>query len=252
MPRAFLLAAALLLPAFARAETLELAYPEEEGVEQSPGNFVFDFLRAAQMVAEDSGLEVRWVPLPMGRLMRTIQQDPPDFCIAGAGITPERERIAKFSDPFFEDRMMAVLALSSQRAVLDRAHSLEELIKQGDTSFLGYLGMNYGVQVQALVAQLGGRLQATTPHSTAQMLDMLKRGRADFAFLPNRYALNYLSRRPESGQFIVRAYPDMRRDFHTAFMCSKAVPDAVIAKINAAIQRQRPAIEARFGDQEAK
>lgn len=246
--RALLLAVALLLPAAVRAGTIELVYPEEDGIEQGPGHFVFDFLRAAEMVANDSGLSVRWTPLPNQRILHQLTQQQPDLCVAGAGITPEREKIAKFTETFFEDRMMAVLSLPSRRATLNQAHSLEELIGFGDTTFLGYVGMNYGAQVSAQVDKLGGRL-VSAPRSTAQMLDMLMRGRADFAFLPNQYAINYLSLRGDRDQFIVRTYPDMHRDFHVAFMCTKPVPDAVIAKLNEAIRRQQPTIEARFGDQ---
>lgn len=245
--RAFLLAAALLLPAGARAESLELAYPEEIGVEQSPGHFVFAFLRAAEMVANDSGLETRWVPLPNQRSQNDIQRQRPNFCMAGAGITPEREKFARFTLPYFEDRMMAVLALPSRRAALDRATSFKELIGRGDTTFLGYVGLNYG-QASPLVEKLGNRL-INAPRNTTQMLDMLAAGRADFALLPYEYATNYVTVRPDRGQFIIRTYPDMHRDFHTAFMCSKTVPDEVIAKLNEAIRRQKPQIEARFGEQ---
>jgi ABC-type amino acid transport substrate-binding protein len=246
--RAFFLAAALLLPAAAGAETIDLAYPEDDGVEESPGHFVFDFLRAAEMVVKESGIAGHWIPLPNRRLIYELQQERPNFCIAGAGITPEREKMGKFTLPFFEDHMIAVLALPSGRAKLDKAHSLAELVALGDTTFLGYIGMNYGAQVSAQVEKLGDRL-VTAPRSTAQMLDMLVAGRADFAFAPYEYATNYLTARHDRGQFLVRTYPDMHRDFHTAFLCSKKVPDEVIAKLNEAIRRQQPAIEARFGDQ---
>lgn len=237
-----------MLPVAAGAETIELAYPEDDGVEERPGHFVFDFLRAAEMVVKDSGISGHWMSLPNKRLMYEIQQQRPNFCIAGAGITPEREKLAKFTLPFFEDHMMAVLALPSGRAKLDKAHSLEELVGLGDTTFLGYVGMNYGAQLSLQVEKLGDRLVAA-PRSTAQMLDMLEAGRADFAFLPYEYADNYLTARHERGKFLVRTYPDMHRDFHTAFMCSKKVPDEVIVKLNEAIKRQQPAIEARFANQ---
>lgn len=233
------------------AEPIELAYPEEDGVEQSPGHFAFDFLRAAEMVVKDSGLAVRWVPLPNQRLLHQMTQGQPNFCIAGAGITPEREKLGNFTIPFFEDRMMAVVALPARRSTLDKAHSLDELIGTGDTTFLGYVGMNYGAQVSARIEQLGDRMQSA-PRSTAQMLDMLTRGRADFAFLPLAYAENYLALRPDRDHFVVRSYPDMHRDFHTAFLCTKPVPKEVITKLNEAIRRQKSAIEARFGTQEPK
>ncbi len=233
------------------AETVELAYPEEDGVEQSPGHFVFDFLRAAEMVVDDSGLAVTWVPLPNQRLFHQLSHEQPNFCIAGAGITADREKLGNFTIPFFEDRMMAVVALPSRRATLDKVHSLEELVGLGDTTFLGYVGMNNGAQVSAQIEKLGSRIQIA-PRNTGQMLDMLARDRADFAFLPQAYAENYLALRPDHDNFIVRSYPDMHRDFHTAFLCTKPVPEDVIGKLNQAIRRQQPAIEARFGTQGSK
>jgi ABC-type amino acid transport substrate-binding protein len=93
-----------------------------------------------------------------------------------------------------------------------------------------------------------GRL-SDVPHNTGQMLDMLKRGRADYGLVSETYARNYLAAQPDGGAFAVHTYPDMRRDFQLAFLCSKATSDAVIAKLNQAAQRQAAAIQARFPDQ---
>ncbi len=244
---ALLFAAAFLPIAAARADTIELGYPEEAGVDQTPGHFVFDFLRAAEMVVNDSGLSAHWVPLPPQRLLHQLTRQQPNFCIAGAGITAERAKIGKFTLPFYEDRMVAVIALAARHATLDKARSLEDLIQLNDTTFLGYVGLNYGTEVSARIDQLGSRMQSA-PRNTAQMLDMLERDRADFALLPYQYAVNLLALRPDREHFIVRSYPDMHRDFHTAFLCTKPVSEHVIDTLNAAIRREQPGIDARFGD----
>ncbi len=201
------------------------------------------------MVAEDSGLAVRWVSLPNPRAMHRLQQNDAGFCL-GAGITPERRDLGKFSMPFIVDRMIGVIAAKSHRAELERAHTLAELIRRSHGDFLAYAGFNYGDQV---TPQLDGlRTQARLsdiPHTTGQMLDMLKRGRADYGLVSETYARNFLAAQPDGDAFTVRAYPDMRRDFQMAFLCSKATPDAAIAKLDQAVQRQAAAIQARFPDQ---
>ena len=240
----------MLFAGIARAETLEIAYPEDPAVEQGPGHFAFDFLRAAEMVVEDSGLTVRWVALPNPRAVHMLQQGDANFCIGGAGITPDRREWGKFSTPFIADRMLGVIALKSHRGDLDRARSLADLSRRAQGDFLAYTGFNYGddvtPQLEALRHQ--GRL-SEVPHNTGQMLDMLKRGRAEYGLVSQTYALNFLAALPEGGSFIVRSYPDMRRDFQLAFLCSRSVSDEVMAKLNQAVQRQAAAIETRFPDQ---
>ncbi len=243
-------AATLLFAGLAQAETIEMAYPEDPAIEQGPGHFAFDFLRAAEMVVEDSGLSVRWVALPNQRSFHRLMQGDANFCIGGAGILPDRHDLGKFSEPFIEDRMIGVMALKSHRADFEKAHSLAELIRRARGGFLTYTGFNYGEQVMPQLEPLRqhGRL-SEVPHNTGQMLDMLRAGRADFALVSETYGANYLAARAETGDFIVRSYPDMHRDFPLGFLCSKSVPDEVIAKLDQAVQRQAAAIQARFPDQ---
>ncbi len=248
--RILAVAAPLLFAFLAQAETIEMAYPEDPAIEQGPGHFAFDFLRAAEMVVEDSGLAVRWVALPNQRSVHRLMQGNANFCIGGAGITPERRELGKFSEPFIEDRMIGVIALKSRHADLDSAHSLAELIRRARGDFLIYTSFNYGGQVTPQLEALrqAGRL-SETPHNTGQMLDMLKGRRADFALVSQTYGTNYLAARAETGAFIVRSYPDMHRDFPLGFLCSKSVDDGVMTKLDQAVERQTPAIEARFPDQ---
>jgi ABC-type amino acid transport substrate-binding protein len=248
--RALIAAAAALLGCAAGAETIEMAYPEDPAIEQRHHHFAFDFLRAAEMVVDDSGLRVRWVALPNQRSVHRLAQGDADFCIAGAGILPERRSLGKFSAPYITDRMIGVTALKSHRADFDRARSLAELVRHARGDFLTYAGFNYGDRLTPQLDTLRrqGRL-SEVPHTTGQLLDMLRGGRAGFALVSQTYVANYLAARPDGADFILRSYPDMRRDFHLAFLCSKAVPDEVMAKLDQAVQRQAAAIQARFPDQ---
>lgn len=240
----------MLCAGAAGAETIEMAYPDDPAIDQGPGHFAFDFLRAAEMVVDDSGLSVRWVPLPNQRAVHRLTQGDADFCIAGAGILPERQAMGKFSAPYITDRMIGVIALRSHSADFSRARSLADLIGHARGDFLTYLGFNYGDQVSPLLDTLRrqGRL-SEVPHTTGQILDMLRGGRADFALVSRTYVANYLAARADGDDFILRSYPDMRRDFHLGFLCSKAVSDEVMTRLDQAVERQAEAIEERFPDQ---
>jgi len=244
-----------VLPAFAAgifaagaacAGTIEMAYPQEQGIEQGPGRFAFDYLRAAEMVTQDSGVSVRWVALPLQRMFHRLKLEEPDFCIGGAGVTPERRELGKFTMPFIEDRMIGVIALKSRRAALDRAHSLTDL-SRSDSTFLAFPNLNYGEAVTPLLEDLRKQDRVVAaPPGIIQVVDMVARNRADFALVSLRYTANLLATRPDRDDFVLRTYPDMHRDFHMAFLCSKGVPDTVMDRLDEAVQRQEAAIQAKF------
>jgi hypothetical protein len=243
-------AAMIFAAGAARAGTIEMAYPEEQGIEQGPGHFAFNFLRAAEMVIQDSGLAVHWVALPNPRATHRLALLEENFCIVGAGVLAERRDLGKFTSPFLVSRMLGVMALKSHRDDLERARSLTELIRRTQSDFLAYTSFNYGDQITPGLEWLRkqGRL-SDVAHTTGQILDMLKAGRADYALVSQAYGTNYLAARSDGGDFVLRSYPDMHRDYQLAFLCSKAVPDSVIATLDQAIQRQATAIQARFPDQ---
>lgn len=230
-------------------QTIEMAYPEESGISQGPGHFVFDYLRAAEMVIADSGLQVSWIALPSARMSHQIQVERKNYCIAGAGVTPERAAIGQFSEIFVTDRLLAVVALKSQRDHLAQARDFHDLITQGQQSFLGLQGVNYGDLIAPQLAELKDRI-TFIPRNTEQMLDMIERGRADYGLVMKTYTTNYLATRGDRDNFVLHSYPDMHRDFRTAFYCSLAVSPDVITVLNQAIIRQLPKIREMFPEQQ--
>ena len=236
---------AVLSPAF--GATIEMAYPAENGISQGPGHFAFDFLRAAEMIVNDSGLTVTWVPMPVARMFHQIQNGQQNFCVGGAGVTNERAAQGQFSKTYINDRMLGVVALKSQRDRLAQAKDFNELIAQGTQNFVGYQGANYGEAIAPQLAKLKGRIDFV-PRNTEQMLDMIEKGRADFGLVMKTYTSNFLAARGDEKFFII-SYPDMHRDFRTAFLCSRSVPGSVLEALNAAIDRQLPKIRDLFPDE---
>lgn len=228
-------------------EVLQMVFPGNDKHPQTPGQFTLDFLRIAELVTRDSGLAFVWTPLPMTRTLRLLQSGTEQFCIGGAGITPERAAVGQFSHPFMEDRWLGLLALREQEDRLTHVHSFDELAAEPETNFLTELGANLGQKFAETLAKLGPRL-SNTARTDDQLLDMIKNHRADYAIMPKVYIENVLADRPDRDRFIVVGYPDMRRDFQVAFLCSRAVPHDVIDKLNAAIARQMPIIREKFPD----
>jgi polar amino acid transport system substrate-binding protein len=233
----------------AGAQAIQIAYPEEGGIAQGPGHFAFDFLRAAELVANDSGLDVTWKALPIARMMHQVQVGQTSYCVGGAGITAERAAIGQFTRPYINDRMLAVVALKIQQERLGKAQDFRQLVAQGKQIFLGLQGANYGELIAPQLAQLKDRI-SYVPHTTEQMLEMLQRGRADYGLVMKTYTGNYLAARRDHDNFILVSYPDLRRDFRVAFLCSRSVPAATIDRLNAAIARQLPRIRQLFPEQQ--
>ena len=234
--------------ASARTEKLELGFPDEPAIGSGPGHFTNNDFRAAEMVLLDSGLTVTWQALPPRRMFRTLQTNPNDFCVAAVSITAEREKLGQFSRPFAIDRMLAVVGTKAHASQLKQAHSLAELIAIEGSSFVAIGELNYGRPTAPLLKQLGDRI-SYGPHSTGQVYDMLRAGRADYGLVTQSVGASLLSVRSDRDDFILVSYPDMHRNSEMAFLCGAAVPAAVIASLNAAITRQLPRLRALFPDQ---
>jgi len=227
------------------AEPLHLGYPRELYLEQGPGNFTFDFLRAAELIIADSGLEVEWMPVPIARVTYLIERHDYLFCLAGAAITKEREEQGRFTFPYLYDDMVAVVARAERRQQLDRLHSFAELAAGTNSGFFAFRPTTYGPTFSETLNKLGPRVTYDVT-SIEQMLDMIAARRGDFAILPKTYALNFLATRRDAEEFTVASYPDMRRGLDAAFWCNKAVPPEAVAALNAAITRQASTIRSRF------
>jgi len=246
--RRLVLLAAVLLPLVGRAEpaSIEIGYPGELEFEQGPGHFAFDFLRAAEMIVNDSGLKPRWSGLPLRRIVRALENQS-NFCVGGAGILPERQAIGLFTRPFAYDQRLALIGLKDRGKLLNGITSFHDLAANANVTFLADEAMYYGPSFTPQLRALDKRVNYS-PRSLAQMLGMLRARRADFAIMPKTYVLNRFAQVKYGADFVVRDYPDMHRDYRVAFLCNKRVPAPVIEALNAAIDRQLPAIRLKYPD----
>jgi len=243
--RGLVLLLALLTAGHARADLIHMGYIQELYVDQGPGHFTFDFLRAAELIIADSGVSVDWVPVPIARISSLIERPDYQFCLAGAVITKEREEVGHFSIPYVYDGAIALIARAERKEQLARLRSFAELVSATHAEFLVYKMANYGPTFTAELKDLGVAV-AYQLGSAEQMLDMIAAKRAEFALLPGNYARNFLATRHDAAEFALVSYPDMVRGMDSAFYCNKAVSKQTIAALNASIVRQKAVIRERF------
>jgi len=235
----------LLFAAGSRAELVHMGYVEEFYVDQGPGHFTFDFLRAAEMIVVDSGVAVEWMPVPASRMSFMMGRDDYPFCMSGASVTSERVAQGQFTSPYAYDGLIALVGRSEDRARLGRARSFVDFAAANDATFLAHAVLNYGPAMTDRLKSLGSRVSYEL-RSVQQMVDMVAAKRADFALLPRTYAQNFLATRKDSASFVVLAYPDMRRGVDVAIWCNRAVSATAMARFDASIARQAAEIRNRF------
>ena len=81
-----------------------------------------------------------FVPTPFGRLLDDVQQGKGDIAAAGLTVTPEREALVDFTDPYIP-QVKEVLVLSDKWSESANLESLggETIVVRADSSYVGHL-----------------------------------------------------------------------------------------------------------------
>lgn len=185
---------------------------------------------------ERAGIRFQWELTPSKRQMKRIQNDKGCFCAIGWFKNPDREKIAKFTDAIYQDKPQIALAKSDNKK-LKTGMSLDEVLSDPDIIVEIKDGYSYGSFLDAKIAQHAPKTDVTTQENT-HMLKKIHLNRADFFFIAPEEAdiLINASGLPKT-DFKYISFPDMPLGEKRYIMCSKKVKDAVIRRINTAINR---------------
>ncbi|MEN9868743.1 MAG: hypothetical protein RL748_4333 [Pseudomonadota bacterium] len=172
-----------------------------------------------------------WASAPTNRQLFTIKQNKTLACSAGWFKTPERETFAKYTKPIYRD-LPAVLIANPAFQLATKATLAQVLTSKG-TRVLHKENFSYGPVVDDLLKQGQVQLVQTTDENAA-MLKMVRMNMADFMFAAKEEAQYLMEEQGgDSKQFKLIHLPDMPPGEYRYIMCSKLVPDEVIAKLNA-------------------
>lgn len=195
---------------------------------------------AAAEAFKAAGIEVGWSKVPPNRQLVVIKEGGPN-CAIGWYKNPEREGFAKFTKPIYRDKPTIVLA-NAAFGGKDGAR-LDEVLDAKGVRVLIKENFSYGAYIDGLLAK--HKAAATISNGTAtQMLQLVNANSVDFMFASEEEA-QYLVEQSgiNAKNFRQLQMTDIPNGDYRYIMCSKQVPDELIARLNKAIAARKPAVK---------
>ncbi len=180
-----------------------------------------------------AGIAVVWAKLPTNRQLAMVKENLGQNCSVGWFWLRDRARFAKFSKPIYRDKDWYILANASYAA---RGYpTLEAMLSHQDTRILVKDNYSYGEQLDALMATHHPAIAVSTA-PTSRMVQSISMGVVDLMFVSADEGNYLMAHAGEHAANLRLLHPkDMPKGPDRYIMCSKSVPDEVIAKLNKAI-----------------
>lgn len=189
----------------------------------------------AANVFKAAGVTVNWATLSTKRQIQTLTENASMSCAIGWFQTKEREAFAKFSKAIYRDRPFVAIAASSINFA--EGITLAQTLANRDTRVLVKEGFSYG-DIDPMLAKAKATI-VVNAGEVVELMQMIKARRADMMFAAQEEATYLIENAGyKKGDFKIVKFVDMPIGKTRHIMCSKKVPDALIDKINAAIQME--------------
>ncbi len=182
----------------------------------------------------ESGLRHFWTNVPPTRQLLAIRRSDTPVCGVGWFRTEEREGFARFSRPLYTDHPMVVLSRANdpRTATLD---SLAAILADPGLTFGTRTGYAYGTVIDSMLER---KRPSTFPsdRDSAGMAALLLVGLFDYMLLADE-EIDSVRRalRTDFAQLQVRTFEDTPLGNSRHLMCSQAVPEAWIERLNRAL-----------------
>lgn len=200
---------------------------EVSGLTASPAAAAF---RAA-------GIAIRWVQMPTMRQLVTLKETSQAACAVGWFRNAEREQQFKFSRAIYRDKPTVGLARTDY---VQHSLTLAETLHQPGLVVLVKDGFSYGPVIDNLLSQVKPERVVTSAESVA-MARMIVAQRAQFMFAAEEEAA-YLTEQAglPSGTLKVLPFTDVPPGERRYILCSRAMPDEAMERLNKAITVDLP------------
>lgn len=221
--------------ASARAEELlRLLYHERPPYQSLVANEVRGITAdPATAALRSAGVPFVWVEVPAARQVATIQSGRDLSCLVGWYKTPERVRYARFTRQIYKARPTAALGRADD-ARLARITGIDALLSDPNLLLLVKSAYSYGDFLDDKIAQLKPRKYETTVENNLMFLQIARR-RGDYMFVAAEEGELALRTMPEAADLAMYPIPDMPEASPRHIMCSMAVPQSLIERIDAVI-----------------
>jgi uncharacterized protein (TIGR02285 family) len=234
----------LLLVSFAAgaasaAEPLVLHYIQSPPLHYADSRGVLTGLAAKPAIA---ALTAAGIPYEVRQTlaknqMALLKANEQPACMLSWQQTPERERIGKFTDVVYEDKRPFALTWAGNPS-MHNEEDLKDTLTDKRLRVMVRKGVAHGTQIDRALIRYKTQTISTTA-SAVQLLEMLRQRRIDYFFISEEEAGEAIKASGTPAGSYQRIYfSDLYKGYERRLWCSKAVPDDVFKRLNAAIARQ--------------
>lgn len=226
-------------------------------VYERPPFFIFDkdtglpkdgiLYKKAIKILEKSGISFEFKEIPLIRSMEMIKKNETKICTFFAIKTKDREAYSFFSEPYYSEKRVVLVALKNSE-IVNKAKTLEEVLKNDDLKIQLKVGYSYGLNADKLVKKYKNFSNSTdrvaderkiylTSDNILEMLYNIVNKKADYMLINGsefEYFYNLEYELKENLQY--KLFPDIPEGEKRYFMCSYKVGEQLINKINRAIK----------------
>ena len=234
--------AALPVAVAATAEPIQLLYNERPpfqvtGADGKVGGIV---ARAALQAFDDAGVAYVVSHAPFNRQRAIVDDNRMPACMMGWRYTAERARIGKFTLPLAEGSLQGAVTRADNQLMKD-GRPLSETLGNRALRMLTKDNYSLGDRLDGAIARAAPPVLRTTAESR-NMLRMLLLRRADYIFMSEEEFTGVLAEKGsglEPEQFRYVHFADVKDRVDRRLWCSRSVPDAIIRRLDAAIERRQ-------------
>jgi uncharacterized protein (TIGR02285 family) len=233
-----LLCATLLAVAFPQclcaADFIKVQFVQRPPFTSQAANGAVEGLLATpvEQIFNRAGIGMQWELTSVNRQWDAITNPKEMTCSVGWFKNPEREKIAKYTKPIFQDQPHVILA--RKQISFDPNDKLEKLLASTTTRLLLKNKYSYGIKLDGLFK----KYQSKTVMSDAeyrQMVQLLIADRADIMFVTREEAQYLFENEDISKDLQILSPKDMPEGEKRYLVCNRLVSDELIDRLNRAI-----------------
>ena len=190
---------------------------------------------AAARACQKAQLPCTWARTPGQRQLALIQTGHGWDCGLGWFRNAERESLGRFSAALYQDR--PYMALARRGTPWEPQRSLAALLADTTLPLLVKEGYSYGALLDRLIAEHAGQVRRTSAENQ-QMARMIEAGRAGWMIVAPEEAEVLLAEPAPGGApppLQLHPLPGVPAGQTRHLYCNKAVPEAVIERLNRAL-----------------
>lgn len=219
---------------------LTLGYVTRPGLaELVDGKPAGTYLPLAVAAAEKAGFDVTLQSVAQPRLMAQVSSGQPNYCAVGIFVTPERQAFSKFSLPFYRTPRFVVVTTRAKEPALREHRTFGALLADPALKNGVLEGYSYGNTLDPLIARMRGNVDRFVG-TFDQGFGKILAGRFDYMISFRDEVESWLARSGTSRDAIsMLDFPDLLDGVPRHFMCSRAVDDATLDRLNAGITALR-------------